>query len=143
MDYRKIGDHYVVRIDKGEEVIEEINKVCQKADIRLGVISGLGAARVIESGFFNTYSKEFQKEHCEGIFEITSLTGNVTRKDGEVYLHIHITYSDDAGRVYGGHLAKCIVSATAEIFINEIDGSVERRFSDEVGLNLLAFGDNC
>ena len=143
MEYRKFGNQYVVRLDKGEEVVEEITKVCEEAGIRTGVISGLGAAKVIESGFFDPYGQRFQKEHCEGIFEVTSLVGNITRKDGDVYLHIHITYSDDSGRVYGGHLAKCVVSATGEIFITEIDGDVQRRFDDAIGLNLLEFGDNC
>ena len=78
------------------------------------------------------------------MFEITSLVGNVTRKDDEPYLHIHINFSDEEGNAFGGHLVKVNISATCEIIISEIiadeiDGNVGRKFNDEIGLNLLDF----
>ena len=73
------------------------------------------------------------------MFEITSLIGNITRKDGKPYLHIHINFGDEEGVVRGGHLVRCNISATSEIIIREIEGDVERKLSSEIGLNLLDF----
>lgn len=42
-------------------------------------------------------------------------------------------------QVFGGHLNKAIVSATCEMVITLIDGRVDRRFEEEVGLNLFQF----
>ena len=75
----------------------------------------------------------------EGMFEITSLVGNATRKDGEVYLHIHINFGDAEGNVYGGHLVDSKISATSEIIVRKINGEVGRKLSEEIGLNLLSF----
>ena len=73
------------------------------------------------------------------MFEITSLIGNVTRKDGEVYLHIHINFGDEEGLIKGGHLVRSIISATSEIVVRRINGKVGRKLSNEIGLNLLEF----
>jgi len=59
--------------------------------------------------------------------------------DGEVYLHLHVTLADETCHVYGGHLNSATISATGEIIIDVIDGSVGRQFSTEIGLNLFEF----
>ena len=50
-----------------------------------------------------------------------------------------ITQSGKDGSVVGGHLNSATVSATCEMFITVLDGTVERRRDDEVGLNLFEF----
>lgn len=139
MDYRKFKDRFVVRLEKGEDVISCLKQLCKKEQIRLGEITGLGAANLVEIGVFNVNTNEYNTKVFEGMFEITSLVGNVTEKDGEVYLHIHINFGDEEGRVLGGHLVKAIISATSEIIVSKIDGVVGRKLSNEIGLNLLDF----
>ena len=139
MEYKKFGNHYVIRMEKGEEVMEKLKELCLKEDIRLGSISGLGAAGEVEIGLFNTESKEYKTTVMKGMFEITSLIGNITRKDDEVYLHCHINFSDASLHTYGGHLVRVIISATGEIVITKIDGEVERHFDENRGLNLFDF----
>ena len=34
MDYRQFGDRYVLRIDRGEEVLEQVEKLCRMEGIR-------------------------------------------------------------------------------------------------------------
>ena len=43
MDYRRFGGHIVARMDKGEEILEQIKKIAIKEDIKLAHISALGA----------------------------------------------------------------------------------------------------
>ena len=59
--------------------------------------------------------------------------------NGEFYSHIHMSAGNDKGEVFGGHLNRAIVSATCEMVINIIDGTVDREFSDDIGLNLFKF----
>ncbi len=44
--------------------------------------------------------------------EITSLVGNISQMNGEVYLHIHINLANEENKVFGGHLTSAIISAT-------------------------------
>ena len=51
----------------------------------------------------------------------------------------HIAVGDEQGAAHGGHLNEAIISATAEIVITKLAGSVDRRKSEETGLNIWKF----
>lgn len=138
MEYRVFGDCCVLRVQKGEEILESIKKLCEKEKIALATVSGIGATDRVTVGVFDTNNKVYNSTELRGTFEITSLLGNITQKDGDVYIHTHITVADGE-RVYGGHLNAAQVSATAEIFITRINGRVGRRFDADSGLNLFEF----
>lgn len=140
MEYKKLDDnHYAIRIDKGEEVIEQLKRFADLENVLSASISGIGASNSVEIGLFNTNTLEFKTDIKEGMFEITSLLGNITRKDNEVYLHLHINFADSSLNVFGGHLVKCFISATGELMVTVFDSEVNRKFNDEIGLNLFDF----
>ncbi|MDV4151004.1 PPC domain-containing DNA-binding protein [Clostridium sp. AL.422] len=139
MEYRVFGETIVLRLEKGEEVIESIKNLCEKEDIKAGSISGLGASNHIVIGLFKVDEKKYYSNTFEEDFEITNLTGNISRMNGEVYLHIHGTFADIEGKCIGGHLNKAVISATSEIIINKINADIDREFSSVVGLNLIKF----
>ena len=140
MEYRQFGDDYVVRLDRGEEVVSCLSEICSREGIRLGMVQGLGAADRVVIGLYDVGSRIYHKTTLEGPMEITSLAGNISRKDGAPYLHLHINVCDQQMHVLGGHLNECRISATAEIFIRSMAGEVGRRLDDAVtGLNLYQF----
>ena len=139
MEFRKFSNNYIVRIDKNEEVLEKITELCRTEGIKLGSITGLGASNKVVIGLFDTVEKQYHQKEITGPMEITSLVGNISTKDGETYLHCHINVCDADNHVWGGHLNYCNISATCELNITAVDGCVERKFSDEIGLNLYEF----
>ena len=139
MDYRRFGNDLVVRIDKGEEIIEKMLEICKHENIKLANVNALGAVGEFEVGLFKTEEKKYYSTVHNGDFEIVSLTGSISTKGGELYHHIHMSAADSENKVYGGHLNYAKVSATCEMFIHIINGNVERKFSDQIGLNLFEF----
>ena len=140
MEYGKFGDTWVVKLDRGEEIIASLTELCKRENIRLASIEGLGAADRAVIGLYDVGSRVYHKITMEGPMEITSLMGSATRKDGEPYLHLHINLCDGEMRVRGGHLNECRISATAEIIVRGIPGEVGRLLDEEVtGLNLFRF----
>ena len=139
MEYRVFGETIVLRLEKGEEVIESIKNLCEKEDIKAGSISGLGASNHVVVGLFKVEEKKYYSNTFEEDFEITNLTGNISRMNDEVYLHIHGTFANVEGKCIGGHLNKAVISATSEIIITKINGDIGRKFSEEIGLNLIEF----
>ena len=118
MEARASGKHWVIRIDKGEEIV---------------------ATDHATIGLFKTRTKEYVRKEVTGDHEITSLSGNISRMEGEVYLHLHINLSDANCHTFGGHLNSAVVSATCEVVVRALDGEVDREFSEEIGLNLCKF----
>ena len=139
MDYRRFGDTVMVRMDRGEEITEQLRKVAEKEKICLASVEALGAVNDFTVGVYNTAEKKYYSNRFEGAFEIVSLTGTVTTMDGQFYHHLHMSAGDDKGAVFGGHLNSAVVSATCEMVIRVIDGTVERRHDPEIGLNLFRF----
>ena len=143
MEFKKFGSKYVVRIDKGEEIVTCLEQVVGKNNIQLGFVEGIGAVNEAQIGLFAAEIKQYQSTTITGDLEITSLKGNISTKEGKPYLHLHINLADARYKTYGGHLNRAVVSGTCELIIVEIAGTVERKFSNEVGLNLYHFPGDC
>ena len=139
MEYKQMGNHYVMREDPGEEILEKIGILCKKENITVGSAVGLGASNRAVVGLFDTVNKVYKKKELTGPMEITSLVGNISTKDGETYLHFHVNLCDEEMRIQGGHMNACYVSATAEITVTKSEGTVERSMDEEIGLNLYRF----
>ena len=140
MEYRKLGDTIVLCLVRGEDVLASIRAVCNAERVRLAEISALGAADYAEVGVYHLAEKRFLPRTLEGEMEICALTGSVTRRGTELYLHLHGSLADADGNVYGGHVNEIRVSATAEIFIRLLPGEVNRRLEEERGIFIMDFG---
>ena len=139
MEYRKFGDTYLLRMDPGEEILEQVKKLALAEDIRLATVQALGAVREFTVGVFATVSKTYHANEFSGPYEIVSLTGTIDSMNGEFYSHLHMSAGDSQGHVVGGHLNRAVISATCEMIITLIDGRVGRRRDEQIGLNLFEF----
>lgn len=139
MEYRLFDDTYVIRLDRGEEILSSLAAFCRKENVSLAAIEALGAADHVVVGLYNVGQQQYRKHTFDGPMEITSLLGTITEKEGEPYFHLHINLCREDMSVIGGHLNECRISATCEMVVRKLDGAVGRRLDSEVGLNLFAF----
>ncbi|MDO5027785.1 MAG: DNA-binding protein [Bacillota bacterium] len=138
MLYKRFKDKYLVRLEKGDDIVKSLLDLAKKEDIKLASVSGLGAVSYAEIGLFNLEEKKYYSNSYQGDFEVSNLQGNLSTKDGEKYVHLHILISDVNQKTFGGHLNRAIVSATAEIVVDLIDGEIDRFLGDN-GVNLIKF----
>ncbi len=140
MEYRRFSDKIVMRVDRGEDIVEKLSELCSLENIHLGSVSGIGAVSSTEIGIFNVDTKEYFSKTFEGLYEVSNLTGNISEMNGKTYLHLHITIGDvKENKVYAGHLNRAVVGATAEIIISTIDGELDRQKDETIGLNIFNF----
>ncbi len=139
MEYKRFGDTIFARLDRGEEILEQLKILALQENIKLASVRGLGAVDEFTVGVFKTDRKQYDANSFTGYFEIVSLTGTITTMDGEYYAHLHMSAGNEKGEVFGGHLNRAMISATCELVIQVVDGTVERRFDPEIGLNVFKF----
>lgn len=139
MEYKRFGDTIFARLDRGEEILEQLKVLALQENIKLASVRGLGAVDEFTVGVFKTDRKQYDANSFTGYFEIVSLTGTITTMDGEYYAHLHMSAGNEKGEVFGGHLNRAMISATCELVIQVVDGTVERRFDPEIGLNVFRF----
>lgn len=142
MEYRIYGNDIVLRIQKGEEILSCIQTVCEKEGVTLGSVTGLGAVGEVTLGVFNREKFSYEKQTYTGDMEIASCVGNISTMEGKTYLHLHMVVGNVTQDIcHAGHLNHAIVSLTGEFILHKINGTVEREYSPEVGLNLFKFVD--
>ena len=137
MEYKLIDNTYVVRLDVGDEIMLSLADLCRKEKIKAASVQGIGATDNVTVGYYSTAEKRYFNKTFNQQFEIISLNGNISEKDGEPYLHLHIALSDENYLFYGGHLNNAVISITAEIFVTKLDGSINRRVNTKTNLNIF------
>lgn len=139
MEYQRFENTIFARLDRGEEIQEQLKALALAENIKLASVRGLGAVDDFTVGVFKPDRKQYDSNSFTGYYEIVSLTGTITTMDGEYYAHLHMSAGNERGEVFGGHLNRAVISATCELVIQVVDGTVERRFDPEIGLNVFRF----
>ena len=139
MQYKRFNDTWMLRIDKGEEVIQSLTALCEKEDIRLAEVSAIGAADYAAIGVYDLGTGTYHKEELPFFMEIASLAGSVTRMNGKPYIHLHTTLADQQNKTHAGHVIELRIGATCEMFVRILSGEVIRKRDEAVGLNLWNF----
>ena len=123
---------YGIRLRRGMDLLESIEKFCIEKDIKAGVLlSGVGCvtkAQVRDASGVTIVA-------VDEPMEIVSLMGTVSAKR----CHLHVSFSKEDLSVIGGHLVKgCIINTTCEMVIGEMDGyRYDVEFDEETGYDEL------
>ena len=81
MEYRKFDNVIIARIDKGEEILEQLKAIAINENIKLASINALGAINDFTIGVYKTDEKKYYSNSFKGYYEITSLTGTINTMD--------------------------------------------------------------
>ena len=95
MEYRRFDQTIIARIDKGEEILQQVKKIAEKENIKLASVQALGAISSFTAGVFLTDEKKYMANDFQGTFEIVSLTGTINTMNGEYYSHLHISAGNE------------------------------------------------
>ena len=139
MEYKKYGSDIILRLDRGDELVEKIKETAKKENILFATVSGIGAVDSAVTGYFDTEERCFKSSEIKGDLEIVSFAGNVNKMNAETYLHLHMSVADENGKVFGGHLSRAVISGTGEIVLHCINAETDRIFDNETGLNIIKF----
>jgi len=128
VDQRRV---IIDRLPSGADLLESLTAVCREENVRFGVVTAIGAVSSDRLGYYKQDEQEYMDcLNLEKGLEIASCMGNVSLKDGEIFVHVHVTLSDEEGRCYGGHLMPGTRIFSAEYSIRELEGQPNSREYD-------------
>ena len=146
MDYREFKDKFYLLLDKGDEIIASLTALCEKEQLRAASFEGIGGCDHVEVGIFDPDKKSYVTHVQDGLLELVSLNGNVTRYEDRPYIHAHavFAYHDEAMRAQtlSGHLLSAQIGLTAEIAVTPVDLPITRKYVDELGIRVWEFDTN-
>ncbi len=133
----KIKTGWLIRLEKGEEIIKSLLDFANKNNIKSGFFWGIGAVSQANLGFYKLDKKEYFDKDFNKPMEVTCLIGNLSKFNDDLTIHAHANLSDSDFNLIGGHLNSAIVAATLEIYFTEFNSDITRKFSNKIGLKLL------
>ncbi|ADO82532.1 protein of unknown function DUF296 [Ilyobacter polytropus DSM 2926] len=119
---------HCVRLNKGDDIKNFITNYLAEKSIQAGVV--LSSVGCVINGRIRLADGKSIRE-LEERLEIISINGTLS-PDGN---HLHISYSDVKGNVFGGHLVEGnIINTTCELVIGEFSQySFKRNFDKKTG----------
>ncbi len=129
------GRSFLFRIKEGEEVVEYLTRFLERNDVRVGTITAIGTLRNPAIAYFERGMGDYRIVTIDGDYEVVSLTGNVSMKEGKPFAHLHVALGDRNGRLYGGHLVRG-ETLVMEVFVQELSGGYLERKPRMNGLSL-------
>ena len=142
MKYRKVGEKIFISLQTGDLINKSLTEISVKENISNAWINGIGAIDSVEVGYMDVVNKKYQKRNFNDNYELISLIGNISIKDGVPFVHTHITFSDTEYKVFGGHLFDAKITATGEIILTVADSRIDRQFNENVGIHTWCLSEN-
>jgi hypothetical protein len=139
MQVRDAGTGFVLKLERGEELIATLTDFCTRRGMQAGVFQGIGAVERVKIGYYDLGKKEYFFRDEAGVFEVASMQGNVALADGKPFIHAHAVLSrcDESLECIGAHIKEAFVAVTLEIYLTPIDIALSRKTDEAIGLKLL------
>jgi len=134
MQFEQDNDTYIIYVEQNEKIMETLTQFCVDRKIKNAQISGIGAIKNMEIGAYDLEHQNYIRHNISSIRELVSFQANVLLKDGEPFIHAHLTISDHSLTAQGGHLFEAQVAAVGEFILRIINTEGRRELDHNIGL---------
>jgi len=132
-----IKKQYIIRLNRGEKIIESLSIFCKKNNIKGGYFIGIGACDELEIAVYDVSKKQYFNKKYKEALEITNLTGTIGLFNKELIIHTHITCGNSKLNAIGGHLIEAKISGTAEIIVYK-SNNLSKEIDPETNLKVFS-----
>ncbi len=121
--YRKETDLFI-RLEPGERLVDSLSKLAKEQRIDFALItSGVGMIEGTEMGFFCVNDNAYDTYRIAGVYDLSSISGNISNFNGEPRPHVHIVANRPDFSTISGHLIECKTHITIEIGLRVLENS--------------------
>jgi predicted DNA-binding protein with PD1-like motif len=136
---KNLNNSWLIVLDKDQPVLQVLTQIVTENKIQGGHITGIGAVKNVELGFYELHKKDYIRKKFENDdYELIALNGNISIKDDAPYVHAHTALGKSDFSVFGGHLFEADVAVTAEIYITPFGLMPKRKLDASLGLATMS-----
>ena len=135
-------DRVLLTLAKGDEINRTFEAFADIKGVGCAWLNGIGAIENPELGFYSMRDRSYHRKKFIGEYELTSLIGNITLKEGKPFAHTHITFSNTDFNVFGGHLFDAKITAAGEFIMHVYKSDINREMNKHIGLPLWCLEDS-
>ena len=137
MQVKPFGGNYLVRLERGEAVVESLKGFADRYRIAFAEIRAIGTLDCVTLGYYDAEAKTYNDGTFDEPLEVLNLAGNIARgEDGDRLVHAHVTLSRSDYTTLGGHLVEGVVGPTLEVIVETAPVTIRRRHDPTTGLEL-------
>lgn len=126
----------IVRLKHDADLVQSITELAKNKRIEAASFTAIGALKRVRLGYYDQGSHEYLEIKIDSPCEMASCVGNVSLKEGKLFVHAHVVLSNEEGETKAGHLLEGIVFV-AEVHLRQLEGrKLERRYDEVTGLSL-------
>ncbi len=137
MQFAQIDGKYIIKIERGELVVETVTNFCRDQKILNGTFTGIGAVDRLTCGYYELKEKKYYFTDYDSMIEVVSLTGNVVLKEDKPFVHVHGVFTDTKNQAFGGHIDEMRVGVVLEVIFTPLSSNITRVLDEDIGLALL------
>lgn len=126
------GKAAMIGLDHGGDLYEQLAAGVRDLGLRAGTVQVIGAVSGLTLAYYDQDAREYRNLDFPGHWEIASGIGNVSVRDHQPFVHVHVVASAEDGRAVGGHLVPGCRVFAAEAYVRDLGGEAPIRREDEV-----------
>jgi uncharacterized protein len=122
-----------VGLERGEDLLDGLNRAVADLGLEAATIQVIGALEQARLGFFDQERGEYLPIEA-GHVEISAGLGNVSIRDGQPFVHLHLVVSGRDGGSLGGHAMEGCRAFVVEAYFRRLDGPAPVRTESRGGV---------
>jgi predicted DNA-binding protein with PD1-like motif len=115
------GSASFISLERGEDLLDGLNRAVKDLGFRAATLQVIGALEEATVGFYDQQAKEYLPIST-GHVEIASGLGNVSLRDGQPFVHLHLVLSGADGQAIGGHAMEGCRAFVVEAYLRTLAG---------------------
>jgi predicted DNA-binding protein with PD1-like motif len=115
------GKAAFVSLERGEDLLDGLNAAIPELGVQAATLQIIGGLEEAVVGYFDPETAEYLPTRT-GHVEICAGLGNVTIRDGQPFIHLHLVLSGRDGSAVGGHAMAGCRAYVVEAYLRKLDG---------------------
>ena len=116
MEYHVTNNDAFIRLNPRESLVGSLTQFAKETGLEFAtIVSGVGMLDGLEMGWFCVNDNDYDKYRVAGIFDLSSVSGNIALFNGAPRAHVHIIANRGDFGTLSGHLIECRCHITMEI----------------------------